>query len=765
MVGEHRRYKIKCPALAGHHNKYYLTLSIMFKKLFLNGKMQKLTAVLTALSIFVFSVYAAPSVYGAFWRIDPTQPSTWDAAPADASSFIFGYGYGYNFATPAYIYGFGYGYGYGYGYTGSGRAWNTDSAVSIGTSGSTIFTNGYILIPAATGSSVPAATSFYMTRTVNFASGTSAISVPKGTIVTLSGGTVSGLAPVISASASGTFSSTGYNSYGAMSFGQSSVTMTFSPYITVTVPVTGVSDGQVLYVFSSENGTTWTDESLTCTVSSSLCSFNITHASDYSVGKVTVTSVSASSSNGEYGTGSTVYVTVTFGKAVTVTGAPYITLETGTTDRNATYSSGSGTTTLTFAYTVQSGDASADLDYTCTSALNLNSGTIATAGGVNAVLTLASPGAANSLGANKSITINQGGGSVSGGGGGGGDTTTTYKLSTVPSNTTVTTSKAISLPTTGEIVRPVVMMSASGNISVSIPKDTFVTNTATGKPYTGTISSPQSLSLSSLPIPPPADKTAIFAVTINTEVPISFSKKIKISIPLPAGISTAGAVVYFYDTKTSKYVSLGGTLSADGKSITVETDHLTKFVVMVPKVGGSKLVFTDLPASHWASGFVQTLVDKGVIKGRTATTYAPAGVLTRAEMVKIALLTFGKTVPASVSSAPFADVKTTDWYATYVAAAKDLGIVSGYSGNLFKPAAAVTRAEALKMLLTAGGFTVSGGSAAFTDVDSGAWYMSYLKFGVLKEIISGYGDKTFKPNASVNRAEIAKIAVKAMQAK
>ncbi len=119
----------------------------------------------------------------------------------------------------------------------------------------------------------------------------------------------------------------------------------------------------------------------------------------------TVSSVSSSTSDGSYGAGSAIAVTVTFSETVTVSGTPQITLETGTTDRTVNYSSGSGTNTLTFTYTVQSGDTSPDLDYTSTSALSLNSGTIVDAAGNSATLTLATPGAANSLGANKAIVI------------------------------------------------------------------------------------------------------------------------------------------------------------------------------------------------------------------------------------------------------------------------------------------------------------------------------------------------------------------------
>jgi len=118
-----------------------------------------------------------------------------------------------------------------------------------------------------------------------------------------------------------------------------------------------------------------------------------------------VTNVTASTSNGTYGTGQTVSIEVVFDEAVSVTGTPRLTLETGATDAVVNYSSGTGTTTLVFVYTISSGHAASDLDYSSTSALALNGGTIKDASLNDASLTLASPGAATSLGANKAIVI------------------------------------------------------------------------------------------------------------------------------------------------------------------------------------------------------------------------------------------------------------------------------------------------------------------------------------------------------------------------
>lgn len=119
----------------------------------------------------------------------------------------------------------------------------------------------------------------------------------------------------------------------------------------------------------------------------------------------TVTNVSSTSANGSYGTGAVIPITITFSGPVNVTGTPQLTLETGVTDRVVNYSSGSGTATLTFNYTVQAGDNSPDLDYVATTSLALNSGTIRDAANNDATLTLASPGAVGSLGFNKAIVI------------------------------------------------------------------------------------------------------------------------------------------------------------------------------------------------------------------------------------------------------------------------------------------------------------------------------------------------------------------------
>jgi hypothetical protein len=118
-----------------------------------------------------------------------------------------------------------------------------------------------------------------------------------------------------------------------------------------------------------------------------------------------VTLVTSTTANGTYGLAAPIAVTVAFSEPVTVTGIPQLTLETGTTDAVVNYSSGTGTSTLVFAYTVAAGHVSTDLDYASAAALALNGGTIRDAAGNNATLALAAPGAAGSLAAAKDLIV------------------------------------------------------------------------------------------------------------------------------------------------------------------------------------------------------------------------------------------------------------------------------------------------------------------------------------------------------------------------
>ncbi|MEZ2249407.1 ELWxxDGT repeat protein, partial [Microcoleus sp.] len=116
-----------------------------------------------------------------------------------------------------------------------------------------------------------------------------------------------------------------------------------------------------------------------------------------------ITQVSSTTADGLYKIGQDISITVKFDEPVTVTGNPQLQLKTGTTNQFATYLSSSTTDTLTFKYTVQTGDESSDLEYLATN--SLTGGTIKDSEGLDANLTLPALGVAASLGGSKALVI------------------------------------------------------------------------------------------------------------------------------------------------------------------------------------------------------------------------------------------------------------------------------------------------------------------------------------------------------------------------
>ena len=102
--------------------------------------------------------------------------------------------------------------------------------------------------------------------------------------------------------------------------------------------------------------------------------------------------------------------------------------------------------------------------------------------------------------------------------------------------------------------------------------------------------------------------------------------------------------------------------------------------------------FSDVSADKWYNNAVSTLCHMGVLGGYSDGTFRPNAPITRAEFAKIAV-SFAQANGSAVYGY-FTDVKTTDWFAPYVTAAKDSGLIEGYSDGSFKPENRITRAEA-----------------------------------------------------------------------
>ena len=110
----------------------------------------------------------------------------------------------------------------------------------------------------------------------------------------------------------------------------------------------------------------------------------------------------------------------------------------------------------------------------------------------------------------------------------------------------------------------------------------------------------------------------------------------------------------------------------------------------------------------------------------------------------------------------FSDVKSTAWYAPYVYALVQEGIINGITPTTFAPSEPLTRAQLMKMLacFAADEAAIKAAAAAsmFTDVAASKWYTGYVNWAADQGVTKGYEDGSFRPDQSVSRAETATLA-------
>lgn len=106
--------------------------------------------------------------------------------------------------------------------------------------------------------------------------------------------------------------------------------------------------------------------------------------------------------------------------------------------------------------------------------------------------------------------------------------------------------------------------------------------------------------------------------------------------------------------------------------------------------------YTDVASADWFNNAVSTLSNMGILGGYEDGTFRPNATITRAEFAKIAVSFFDHEDIAAENV--FVDVADGSWYENYVAVAAEIGLIEGYAGDVFRPDANITRAEACTII-------------------------------------------------------------------
>lgn len=166
---------------------------------------------------------------------------------------------------------------------------------------------------------------------------------------------------------------------------------------------------------------------------------------------------------------------------------------------------------------------------------------------------------------------------------------------------------------------------------------------------------------------------------------------------------------------------------------------------------------------HWASSYLELLKSRGILRGYAGGDLGPDRSVTRAELLKMAMEAKEVDRTGYKYRAIFGDVSATDWHASYIEKAYELSMVSGYSDRTFRPNAAVNRGEALKIILTVFGVELSPYQGTFSDVSGNDWFATYVATAYRAGLVNGYEDGLFRPGNLMTRGEAAKIIALALQ--
>ncbi len=135
-------------------------------------------------------------------------------------------------------------------------------------------------------------------------------------------------------------------------------------------------------------------------------------------------------------------------------------------------------------------------------------------------------------------------------------------------------------------------------------------------------------------------------------------------------------------------------------------------------------------------------------------TVQPNGQITRAEATTIffRLLTEESRSANLTKTNGYTDVASDAWYNTAVSTMTKAGIVDGYPDGTFRPDAPITRAEMAKIISLFAKLDKS--ESRFSDI-AGHWAEAYIKLAAGNGWIAGYPDGTFGPQRNITRAETA----------
>ena len=185
-------------------------------------------------------------------------------------------------------------------------------------------------------------------------------------------------------------------------------------------------------------------------------------------------------------------------------------------------------------------------------------------------------------------------------------------------------------------------------------------------------------------------------------------------------------------------------------------------VIAVPTSAAT--TFTDVNASTEEGKAIINLAERGIISGYPDGTFKPANAITRTQAAKI-LAGILELDTKNVTNPHFKDVKPGDENYGAIAALANAGIISGSNGY-FNPTKNITRGQMSKMIVRGFDLEIAEDTnIPFTDVVAGSEYEPYIQTLFANNITKGTTPTTFGTYSNVKRSQLASFVVRAENTK
>ena len=185
----------------------------------------------------------------------------------------------------------------------------------------------------------------------------------------------------------------------------------------------------------------------------------------------------------------------------------------------------------------------------------------------------------------------------------------------------------------------------------------------------------------------------------------------------------------------------------------VSRTHTIEVIFMKANGNPQTGVFVDVATGSYYEDAVDWAVENGITKGTDDTHFSPDGICTRAQAVTFLWRAAGSPEPKT-NTMPFTDVNAGSYYYDAVLWAVENGITKGTSDTTFSPNMTCSRAQIVTFLWRSEKSPAAGTANPFADVKSTAYYAGAVLWAVENDITKGTTNTTFSPDADCTRAQI-----------